>query len=187
MKPALILLLALLTQSTSGQYFHVVSHKEYAEVFNKAFGYKFNAPKRWHICVVSPNPIAISYPPAQLRFASIGLPKGGAEIYVIADEALGHAGSVDAWVRRDTNEYGFAEKKDIAKPINPDFVHAVRVTRFDDVGDDYTEEVLHWITIYTEFNGHILAVQLRYHANDPNARLYEGMFDDTLRSFKKIS
>ena len=67
--------------------------------------------------------------------------------------------------------------------MNPNFARAVQVTRYEDVGDDYNEEVIRWITTYVEFRGHILAIQLKYRANDPKVRSFEKVFDETLRSF----
>jgi hypothetical protein len=183
MKIVLIFSLCVAFSTAECQDYQVISKKEFAEVINTEVGYKFDAPLRWHISVVSPNPIAISYPPSLLRYAQVAPPKGGAEIDVSSDMALDSAKSIESWIQKDTSRYGFAERKELSKSMNPNFARAVQVTRYEDVGDDYNEEVIRWITTYVEFRGHILAIQLKYRANDPKARSFEKVFDETLRSF----
>lgn len=183
---ALVFCLAL-TATGRSQDFRVISHPDHAEVVSVKYGYRFQAPVRWYVSETNPAPYAFSYPPSQMRFAQVGVPKTGADLAIIADKDAYRSGSIVNWIQIEKERAGFSSVEDLGTQLNPLIPRTVEVVSYEDMGDRDREMVIHVSSVYFEFGGQAFRATLRFNANDLKAREYEKCLRDVLRSFQKVS
>src|SRR5581483_8733455 len=98
MKALLLIVFLLSTGNAQGQDYKVASYSDHAEVTNLKFGYRFRAPTHWYVSETNPVPYTFSYAPRQMKFAQVGVPKGGADLSITPDKTGYKAGSIDQWI-----------------------------------------------------------------------------------------
>ena len=152
------------------------------------YDYSFQWPEKWVISSTSGAPYFFNFSPKYLDSPGVhvGVPRGGAEIGIVADAESHQAGSIDKWMKLDTTARGLPSIHELRLPPATTIRRAVEAIYFQDDGDSKHKQITRITTIYFEFQGHVLAAELRYNAKDPKGREYEDTLMAVVSSFRPL-
>jgi len=180
----LTLLLAFVMFQNGGNYRIAENHKVISERYN----YSFESPEKWSIFSATGAPYFFNFSPSYFNSPGVrvGVPKGGAEIGIVADEESHQAGSIAKWMELDRISHGFSSTQELQLSPATTINRAVKAVSFHDDGDSRHKRITRTTAIYFQFQGHLLAADLMYNANDPKGTEYEDTLLAVVQSFRPL-
>ena len=97
----------LLTGMAKSQDYKVISHADHAEIISTKYGFRVQAPIHWYASATNPTPYAFSYPPRDMRFAQVGVPRNGADLAIVADDKRHFTQAIDTWIQAKKEAWGY--------------------------------------------------------------------------------
>jgi hypothetical protein len=179
----LSLLLFLFMFQNGGNY-----HHDHHEILSERYNYYFRLPPKWLVSATAGVPYFFNFSPSYLESPGVrvGVPRGGAEISIVADAESHQAGSIDKWMELDRKADGFTSIHDLRLSPDTTIKRAIEAVSLHDDGDSRHKQITQTTTIYFEFQGHLLAAYLSYNLDDPNGREYESTLLAVVQSFRPL-
>lgn len=157
---------------------------------SERYGFSIAVPLGWHVSLEKDTPMFINFNSAQ-GVSQLTLPKGGAAIAVVAQDALRGrrrlAASPSDWARIDARQVasGNSPAQSLDMPKESGILHAV-VSSYDEATYSPDDQAQHCTAVFWEFDKKLFAAHLFYVAGDPKGRDLEKIFVDTIRGIRPL-
>ncbi len=158
---------------------------------SQKYGFSIGVPPRWLVDPVKDTPIFFSFSPSEAAEFNqqAQLPKGGAVISVLAQDALPgpHTGDLSAWAAADAR--GVSAQIPSIHPFDmPPETHVdtAVVSSYDSATYGPDDQSEHRVNIFWEFREKRFVAHLMYPAHDPKGPTFEAVLFSTVRSMRPL-
>lgn len=157
---------------------------------SEKYGFSMAVPPGWHVSLEKDTPMFINFSSAEGR-SQLTLPKGGAVIVVVAQDALPGrhrlGSSTMEWATTDARgvSSGSPSIKPLQVPKESGVSQAV-MSSYDVATYSPDEQAQNCVAAFWEFDQKLFAAHLYYVARDPKGSELEKIFVNTVRSIRPL-